>query len=117
MPELRTRGIWSEDTLRDERFVRYFDIVQRHAEEMGGVFFTWAGEGRELVTDELDGENLSGWFIPADEADEFEAQWRKDRYRLDERYDRSECVAEWSVEDGEIAISFRFYNSWMDEAE
>lgn len=110
MQESKARGIWADEDAADERFVRFFNIIQAHAEKKGCVFFSWAGEGHEIITDELDGEDMSGWLVKKSEADEFEAQWRKDRNNVDERFARDMCVAEWSRAGEGIAISFRFWN-------
>jgi hypothetical protein len=57
------RGFGSDD----ERFLRFFSIVQDAAEELGCVFFCWAGEGNELETDTMDGEDrLFGGFCGRD---------------------------------------------------
>jgi hypothetical protein len=56
MLELRTE--------ENEAFQRFFELVRRAAAEQDALFFVYCGEGRELFTDTLEGENLSGWLIP-----------------------------------------------------
>ncbi|MCL2749518.1 MAG: hypothetical protein FWE96_00705 [Coriobacteriia bacterium] len=53
-------GIKYEDTATDEKFVRFFKLVQQQAEREGCVFFMDSGEGREIITEDLDGEDASG---------------------------------------------------------
>ena len=56
MLELRTE--------ENESFQRFFELVRRAAAEQDALFFVDCGEGRELFTDTLEGEDLSGWLIP-----------------------------------------------------
>lgn len=95
----------------DEKFLRFFSIVQDTASKMGCVFFCWAGEGNEFETDRLDGENLSGWLVPNEFADDFEAQWaaqwEENSSPIDDRFDKYDVFAVWSV-DGSGALTIHF---------
>ena len=51
-------------TQENSKFIEFFKMVQKRANETGHVYFLDTGEGHELITDELDCENLSGWLIP-----------------------------------------------------
>jgi hypothetical protein len=97
------RGFGSDD----ERFVRFFSIVQDAASQEGCVFFCWAGEGNEIETDEFEGENLSGWLVPEGLADEFEGQWAAGLGWANDRFDRFVVFAVWSMDDsGTVSIRF-----------
>lgn len=99
------RGIrFSRDAV-DERFMRFFSIVQDSARALGKVFFLWCDEGNELITDELDGGDLSGWLVDADDADRFDAIWRRSAQGIPDEFEF--VIARWSqVPDGAIGIKF-----------
>lgn len=107
MSTSNVRGIKTENDLRDARFVNFFRIVQDEAKREGCVFFLLAGEGHELITDDLDGENLSGWLIKHNEADAFEKQWASGMDSIDEEYTGDIRFSKWSIgRNGDIEISF-----------
>lgn len=82
-------------------------MVQSEAALKDRVFFLDCGEGRELETERLSGEDLSGWLIPAEWADEFDAQFRSDR--IEERWHAFYRFAEWEETGEGIQIRFREY--------
>lgn len=91
----------------DKRFQRFFSIVQDAAKELGCVFFCWAGEGNELETDTMDGEDLSGWLVPKELSDEFEAQWEDGLESIDDKFDKFDVFARWTAdESGNVSIRF-----------
>ena len=59
----------------DVKFLRFFETVQQEAVNQRGVFFACAGDGRDLVLPDLEGEDLSGWLIPMEMAGVFEKEW------------------------------------------
>lgn len=61
-----------------EKFENYFTLVQATMYKTNHIFFLDAGDGNEFETDGLEGENLLGWAIPINMADEFEAKWLAD---------------------------------------
>lgn len=61
--------------LLDEKFDRFWRLVERSAEDQYCKFYMDSGEGREIVTDELDGEDLSGWLIPVQLVAAFRDDW------------------------------------------
>ena len=72
--ECRIKGLRSQES---EKFNRFWDLVQDEAATQGCVFFGDCGEGRDLVTEELEGENFSGWLIPKAQERVFEDLWRR----------------------------------------
>jgi len=94
-------------TKETDKFCRFFSIVQNKAEAENKVFFLDSGEGRELLTDELEGEDLSGWLIPKDKAAFFETLWKKND-NLDEWIDFF-TFAIWKVNNGKVEIEFTTY--------
>ena len=103
------RGIRTAADLADAGFVSFFRIVQDAAARAGGVFFLWSGEGHELIDDELDGEDLSGWLVPFERADEFELKWLARPCQIGDDFDDDAAFARWSKDSsGNIAIDFEF---------
>ena len=91
----------------DKKFMRFFGIVQNAAKELGKVFFLWTEEGNPLMTDELDGGDLSGWLVDAADAERFDAIWRESIDDLPDELDDTFCFAKWSMYDsGNIGIRF-----------
>lgn len=87
--------------------MRFFDIVQAAAGRLGKVFFLWTGEGHDITTDELDGEDLSGWLVDESNAELFESLWTKPGASIPDDLDDTSCFARWSQdEDGRIEIRF-----------
>ncbi len=123
MRDTKTRsemtGIREIDSTMDERFLRFFSIVQNSAKDQGRVFFLDCGEGHDLITDEIDCEDLSGWLIKEDDVDEFEPLWLELRWdELPGRFDTDMVMARWDgTGPDNITVSFDFYNSWMSPAD
>ena len=92
-------------TQENEKFKKFFSVVQEKAAEKGKVFFLDSGEGRECITKNFDGEDLSGWLIPKKEADKFEEEW-ENRSKLD-KWINYFCFAIWKEEKGIFMIEFR----------
>ena len=91
----------------DERFLRFFSIVQEAAKSEGRVFFLDCGEGHDLTTDDIDCEDLSGWLVDSSDVDEFEPIWLERRLGdMPERLMDSMVTAVWSGEPGSITVEF-----------
>lgn len=98
------RGLkWPEN----ERFERFFSVIQQAAQEKHAVFFLFAGEGRTFTTSNMEGEDLSGWLIPDEKATEFEHQWQQNNSlaALQEWVDYFVWVV-WSFESGTLLVQF-----------
>lgn len=65
-------------TQEGERFERFFKLVQEEAERQGCVFFMDAGDGRDFETATMEGEDLTGFLIPAFQADAFNSRFQAD---------------------------------------
>lgn len=94
-------------TQENDKFCRYFALVQTEAEKHGAVFFVEAGDGNDYVTDSLECEDLMGWLIPNTKIQEFEPLWRT--YRVDDAWTDYFLWAEWYLEDGDIHVRFQDY--------
>ena len=62
-------------TQEGNSFVAFFKLVQSEAQKKNSVFFLECGEGNDFSGDNIEGEDLRGWLIPAKQADEFEREW------------------------------------------
>lgn len=72
MAEVAPRGMLLGDK-DDREFSRFFRIVQAAAMASGCVFFLWSPECRDGAVGDVWCEDLSGWLVPLEEADSFEA--------------------------------------------
>lgn len=96
MPELKRQ---------EEKFENFWKLIQEQAGKENSKFFMDCGEGREIETDEISGEDISGWLIPISQVSEFEKEWRKEEPKLDS-WDDYICIAEWSKSGSQISINF-----------
>lgn len=95
----------------NDKFLRYWKQVQEAAKTDGFVFFLESGEGRDFCRDDIEGEDLGGWMVPIEYADEFEPLWQNDAHKDYEAtlpYAKY-AFAEWEEIDGEINVSFNKY--------
>ena len=93
-------------TQESETFLRFFSLVQAEAEKQGKVFFLDCGEGRDIVTDEFSGEDLSGWLISQNQAKQFEEEWKEEK--ISEKWEKYYCFAIWGNENN-LKITFKSY--------
>ena len=96
MSELEVRGFGA---CMNEAEASYFRAVQDFvAKEEDGVFFIDCEEGKSVIEPDFYASDLSGWIIPADRADEFEAHWPPDDY-YDALWRDSYVFIRWGIED------------------
>lgn len=96
-------GLRTQET---KKFKRFMELVQKEAQQSNSVFFLDAGDGRDFVTDEMEGEDLSGWLIPMSKVEEFTPIWKSDS--VDDAWTDFFCFAVWKSVDADITISFNF---------
>lgn len=89
----------------DSKFEKFFGIVQDAAKKKGCAFFLDCGEGRDLETEDLSGEDLSGWLIPEDRAAQFEKEFLGGHIR--EVWNEFIAFATWHSSPNGINISFQ----------
>lgn len=97
-------GIRVKNDAEDKKFVRFFEIIQREAKAQDCVFFCDSGECHSLVNDKFDGEDLSGWLIPAVKADEFNKRFLD--WDIGIEYDDYVRIAEWFGDENNPSIRF-----------
>ena len=93
-------------TQEEEKFKKFFNTIQDKAREQNKVFFAESGEGHDFETYTMEGENLSGWLIPLDEADEFEQAFIN-RSIDDAKWDKFIAFAEWRWDNNKLIIDFK----------
>jgi hypothetical protein len=99
------RGLKTEE---DDKFIKFFNLVQLQAGKQDAVFFLDCGEGNEVETDEISGENLSGWLVPNNKAAQFEQEWKSHNgVFYSTKWDKFFCWALWKNSRGNINISFK----------
>lgn len=74
---------------------------------MHSVFFLASGDGRDLIKDDLEGEDLQGWLIPDEKVKMFEPLFNG--HQENEDWDEFFCFAEWTENNGKIKIKFNTY--------
>ena len=84
------KGLRTEE---NEKFLRFFAIVQEEAGKNKSVFFLDSGDGREFETEVLEGEDLMGWLIPGEKASAFEKEWENNDVSDD--WSKFFCWAVW----------------------
>lgn len=99
------RGLRKREDAKVERF---FAVVQQEARKRKAVFFADAGEGRDFITDDMEGEDLSGWLIPMEDADAFEPLWKNGDSPMDGKWGDMFCFAIWSNPENPT-VEFKFY--------
>ncbi len=98
-------------TQEGNKFIKFWKIVQETAKKQGKIFFLDSGEGRELITDTMEIEDLSGWLVPEEQADEFEKEWLQgsDKIWKNDKWDKTFRFAIWHKEGNNISIVFKTY--------
>ena len=96
---------WAAEKLQKEKSVpfsekeeNYTALIKAAAEKQGCVFFEDSGEGRDLETDTLYLEDVSGWLAPIGTPEK------------DAKKDENYRFAEWKkCENGEFVVEFKRY--------
>jgi len=94
------------------KFEKYFAIIEEEAKRLGGVFFSETGEGRDLDLEDIEICDLAGWFVPFDQADEFEALYlgRKDKEIWDsDRWDDMYIFVDYILDGDNVSVKFDKY--------
>ncbi|MDF2537987.1 MAG: hypothetical protein K0S76_1008 [Herbinix sp.] len=94
-------------TQENQKFNKFWNLIQSTAKNQGKVFFCDCGEGREFFLEDMEGEDLRGWLIPLDKANEFEPNWLVDN--VSDVWLDNLCWAEWKDTNGMISVEFITY--------
>lgn len=98
------KGLRSQES---DRFNSYFSLIQAEAEKQEMVFFADAGDGRDFETETMEGEDMMGWLIPKEKADEFEPMWQASE--VDDSWSDYYLWAVWAKNGDGISIRFEEY--------
>ncbi|MEE0264134.1 MAG: hypothetical protein UD936_00755 [Acutalibacteraceae bacterium] len=93
-------------TQESKKFENFIELVQNKASEENCIFFVDAGDGRDFDTDEMEGEDLSGWLIPVSKASEFTPIWKTNDVNDD--WTDFFCFAIWKQVGNKLTVSFEF---------
>lgn len=97
---------WND--IENPRYNKFWELIQKVAARENSKFFMDSGEGNELMTEEFEGEDFSGWLVPLNRVDIFKRNW-SERNAHQEEWDKFYCYAEWKEENGFITIEFNRY--------
>ncbi len=95
-------GLRTQET---KKFINFMELIQKEAEKEDKVFFLEAGDGNGFETEEMEGEELTGWLIPSDKVEEFKSIWENDE--IDDEWIDFFTFVDWEESNGEIKVSFR----------
>lgn len=91
-------------TQESEKFNRFFALIQKEAEKQHAVFFADAGDGNPFETPTMEGEEMMGWLIPSEKAEEFTGPWKKGK--VDDAWSDFYTWAVWERIGDEIKVHF-----------
>lgn len=94
-------GLRSQET---NKFKNFFELVQKEANKQNCVFYLETGCGNGYEDDEIECENLQGWLIPQNKAQEFENVWKQ--RREDDTFVEFFRWCEWKKVNNRLEISF-----------
>lgn len=98
------KGLKSQE---NDKFLKFWALVENFAEKQGCIFYAECGEGHMLETDVMECEDMRGWLIPQKQASEFEKEWRINR--VSDKWIDNICWAEWRVKGGKVLVEFNTY--------
>lgn len=87
------RGLKKQE---DKKFENFFAFVQEKAWGKASVFFLECGEGRDFEDGDMEGEDMSGWLVPEDQAEQFQKDWEKGEEM--DKWDKFFRFAKWSMD-------------------
>lgn len=104
MQELLPQGLRIQE---NKKFLNFWKIVQEEASKHDSVFFLDSGEGNEIETAEINAEDLSGWLIPKDQANEFDILFKSfNNKKISERFNDFYMIASWQKINDAFSVIF-----------
>lgn len=96
-------------TQENEKFNRFWELIQTTAAKRGCVFFGYAGEGRDFSIGDMEGEDFGGWLVPIENADSFERIWDSDLAALFQSPPAGTefTFAIWKEQSGKVMVEFK----------
>ncbi len=91
----------------NDKFLKFWKIVQEEASKHNSVFFLDSGEWNEIETAEINAEDLAGWLIPKDKASEFDILFKAfENKTISDRFDDFYMIASWKRNKDSFSVSF-----------
>ena len=104
MQELIPQGLRMQE---NKKFLNFWEIVQKEASKHNAVFFLDSGEGNEIETSDINAEDLSGWLVPKNQAEEFDVLFKKfDKSAISNKFDNFYMIASWQKEKDTFSVTF-----------
>lgn len=98
-------------TQENQKFNRFWQLIQDTARKSNCAFFGFAGEGRDFETAEMEGEDFSGWLVPLDNITAFEKFWKTpsiNTAKLESEFPTVKFLfAIWKINNDIISIEFQ----------
>ena len=92
-------------TQENDKFVKFFTLVQAEALKRGAVFFSDCGQGDVFENETMECEDLCGWLIPQRLVREFEPLFLNNSPKQHD-YDNYYVFVDYIVNGDEITIIF-----------
>ena len=92
--------------MKRNKFDSFMELVQKEARKKNSWFFISSGEGHDLITETVEGEDLFGWLIPLDRTTEFISE-KSGNHFCEEKWERFEVFAIWKLENGIVSVHFQ----------
>ncbi len=89
----------------DKGFENFFEFVQKCAKNRNSVFFCDTAQGDEFSLNDMDGDSLTGWLIPADEAPNFERIFLAGTIN-EHVWINNYVLVNWHIKNGKLSITF-----------
>lgn len=90
-------------TQEDDRFVRFFKIIQEKANKLNSVFFLDCGEGHSVFEDDIICTDCSGWLVPSDKVQDFQKEY--DKFQDNESWEKYVAWVTWKKDQSGIVIN------------
>jgi len=85
-------------TQENEKFIKYFEMVQNEARKRECTFFCDCGLGDVLANDSIECESMCGWLIPEQHVAEFETIFQQNLEKQHD-FDAFYCSVNFSVDE------------------
>lgn len=93
-------------TQESQKFNRFWKIVQKEASKQGCIFFADCGEGRDIVTETMEGEDFIGWLIPEEQESVFEPYWKVSS--VPDQWIDNMVWMDWELSDDQQTVKIKF---------
>lgn len=91
-------------TQENDKFIRFFKLVQAEAAKKKAVFFADCGQGDVFENKHIECEDMCGWLIPSNMVSEFEPLFMENSPKQHD-FDDFHCFVDYTVNGDTIEIS------------